>query len=59
LKEPEIVWLTEERRYAEIIYRGAYFSYVKYTLGGIEFEVLIENDDYVFREEYPFEHESE
>lgn len=50
--EREIVWLTEERRYGELLARGAYFSIVTYTLGGIDYEVLVENDEYVFREDH-------
>ena len=51
MPEDEIVWLTEERVLAVLLARGAYFSIVTYTRAGMEFEVLVENDEYIFREE--------
>jgi len=48
--ETEIVWLTEERTFAELIRMGAYFSTVRYTRGGIDYEVLIDNDEFEYRE---------
>lgn len=47
---PEIVWLTEERTYAYLMSLGAYFSLVKYTRGGIEYEVFVDNDEFEYRE---------
>lgn len=47
----EIVWLTEERVYAVLLARGAYFSIVQYNRGGIDYEVLMENEEYIFRED--------
>lgn len=55
LPEDEIVWLTDERLFAHLIVRGAWFSIVRYTRAGIEFEVLIENDEYIFREDHAIE----
>lgn len=43
---PEIVWLTEERHYAELTNLGAHLSLVRYTRGGIDYEVLIPNDEF-------------
>lgn len=45
-KSPEIIWLVEERTYAELIRRGAFFSTVRYTRGGIEYEILVGNDEF-------------
>lgn len=49
---PEIVWLTVERRFAVLVNRGAYYSVVKYTRYGTEYEVEIDNDEYEFVEEF-------
>jgi hypothetical protein len=43
----EIIWLTEERTYAELIRRGAYLSLVRYSRGGYDYEILVENDEFV------------
>lgn len=41
-----LVWLRYERCHGELVGRmGAFFSYVKFTKGGIEYEVLVENDE--------------
>lgn len=45
MTKPEIV-LIEDRTLAEIINRGAYYSLVRYTRGGIDYEVLIGNDEF-------------
>lgn len=49
-KSPEYVWLTDERTYAELVSLGAYVSRVRYTRGGIDFEVLIDNDEFEYKE---------
>lgn len=46
--EPEIVWLTEERTFAVLVNLGAYVSTVRYTHGGIDYEVIIDNDDFEY-----------
>ena len=43
----EIVWLTEERTFAELIQRGAYLSLVRFTRGGYDYEIVVENDEFV------------
>ena len=42
----EIVWLFEEERYAQLIRMDAYFSTVRYSHGGIDYEVLVSNDEF-------------
>lgn len=42
----EIVWLTEERTYGELLSLGAHYSMVRYTRGGIDYEVLVSNDEF-------------
>lgn len=51
MRNPEIVWLYEERIFAVLVNRGAFFSTVKYTRAGIDYEVQISNDDYEFYED--------
>lgn len=41
------VYITEHNITGEIISEMAYGAYVKYILGGNEFNVLIDKDDYV------------
>lgn len=54
-----VVWLTEERTYAHLVKMNAFNSLVRYTRTGIDFEVWIENDEYVFGEDHAIEYESE
>ena len=56
-REDEIVFLTEERIHAVLVNLGAYFSTVKYTRDGHEYEVQIGTDEIEFIEEWAHEHE--
>jgi hypothetical protein len=49
----ELVFLTDERIVAQLIELGAYASRVRYTRMGIEYEVVVTNDEfeYIEREE--------
>lgn len=47
MPKPEIVWLTEERTHAVLVRRGATFSLVRYSLSGYDYEILVENDEFV------------
>ena len=40
------VFLNKERVYADLISEGAYASRVKYTYGGVMYDVFIENDEF-------------
>lgn len=41
------VWVTDERVFGEIAGgMGAFYTNVKYVKGGIEYEVLMENDEF-------------
>lgn len=53
-----VVWLDVEQVYGELIRLGAFFSTVKYVKGGIEYEVLMENDDFTLLEDL-IEYDSE
>lgn len=50
MSTPEIVWLEEERTYAELLSLGAFFSTVRYTREGIDYEVLVSNDEFDYIE---------
>jgi hypothetical protein len=47
-----VVWLDDEQVYGEIVGGlGAFFTTIKYTNGGIEYEVLMENDEFTLLED--------
>lgn len=47
-----VVWLDDEQVYGEIVGGlGAFFTTIKYTKGGMEFEVLMENDEFTLLED--------
>lgn len=50
--DDDIVWLTEERTFARLVEMGAFYSVVKYTRDGIDYEVIVENDEFVFGEDH-------
>lgn len=47
MPKTRVVWLTEERTYAILVRRGAHFSLVKFSQGGYDYEILVENDEFV------------
>mgnify|MGYP003353548332 CR=1 FL=1 len=42
------VFLIDENIYAELIELGAYASRVRYTYGGTLYDVIVENEDFIF-----------
>ena len=47
-----LVWLTEERCFGEIVgSMDAYFTLIRYTKRGIEYEVPVENDEFEILED--------
>lgn len=48
--EYEIVWLEDERTFAELVHMGAYFSWVRYSRGNEDYEILVANDEYKYIE---------
>ena len=46
----EIVWLIDERTFAELVNLGAHASLVRYIRGGHEYEVYVDNDEFEYRE---------
>jgi hypothetical protein len=43
-----MVFLKDEQLYAELVTEGAHVSRVKYLYGGIEYDVLVENNEIEF-----------
>jgi len=51
VREIEYVWLTDERTFAELVRLGAHFSTVRYTREGIDYEVIVSNDEFDYWED--------
>lgn len=47
-EDNEIVWLTEERTFAELLWHGAFISRVRWYRGNARYEDFIENDEINF-----------
>jgi hypothetical protein len=47
LYRENIVWLPYLRVYGELISLGAWYSTIKYVTGGVEFEVFVDNEEFV------------
>jgi hypothetical protein len=41
------VYLIEEGIFADLISHGLYASRIKYIYGGVEFDVMVENDEFI------------
>lgn len=52
-----IVFIPEENVYGNIIKHSAYFSIVKYTRDGMEYEISLPNEDLIFVVTYQEEEE--
>lgn len=46
----ELIWLTTEKVYGNLVSYGAFVSRVCYTVGGMKYDVFVENDEFVFLE---------
>ena len=51
------VLLIKEGIYADLISEGLYASRIKYLLGGVLFDVIVENDEFEIMEDYLEEEE--
>jgi len=58
-REGRVIFLTEERVLGELVTMGAYYSTVKYVKGQMEYEVMVENNEFVFLEDMVNEYESD
>lgn len=54
-----IVYIHELQRYGSVENMGAFASTVKYTKDGIEYEELMENDEFTIIDEIVFTHVEE
>lgn len=45
------VWVIEEGVRAQVVSMGAYVTTVRYTVNGIDYEVMLENDEFYVMEE--------
>lgn len=50
-RRTEYVWMIEEGVRAELISLGAHVSVVKFTLYGTVYQVVVNNDEFDYREE--------
>lgn len=52
-----VVWLVDERVFGEIVGGlRAFYTNIRYVKGGMEYEVLMENDEFILLEDF-FEHD--
>lgn len=51
LRPENLVWLLEERTFGYLVHYGAHFSTVTFTRDGIDYEVFVENDEFVVMED--------
>lgn len=58
-RDLRVVWLLEDRHFAFLLHRGAYYSTVTYTRDGTDYEVVIENDDYEEWEDHALDYEQD
>lgn len=58
-EEHTIVYIHDDGIYGELISEGAFASMVRYSLGGVLFEVLMLNEDFDVVEEISIEIEEE
>lgn len=56
--QDEVVWLREQRRFAFLVARGAFYSFVSYRFDGQD-SFLVENDEYDLWEERSITFEKE
>jgi len=55
----EVVWLSEERHFAFLGHRDAYFSVVYWFENGERITMIVENDEYELWEERAIDYESD
>lgn len=57
--ESRAVWLDDEKVFGTIVGgMGAYYTNIRYVKGGMEYEVLMENDEFTLLEDF-FEYDSD
>lgn len=59
MDDSRVVWVDDEKVFGTIVGSlGAYYTIIRYIKGGIEHEVLMENDEFTLLEDF-FEHDSD
>ena len=58
-KEPEYVWIPDERVYGILVSSGAYFSTVAYSVDGITYQVVMSNDEFEYFGDYGIDYYDE
>lgn len=54
-----IVWVADEHVFGEMVGgMGAYYTTVRYVKGGMEYEILMENDEFTLLEDF-FEYDND
>ena len=54
-----VVWVTDEHVFGEMVGgMGAFYTTVRYIKGGMEYEVLMENDEFTLLEDF-FEYDDD
>lgn len=59
LHSEDLIWLFEERCFGYVVELGSYYSKVAYSRDGIDYEVLMENNEFEFMEDRYFDHDDE
>ena len=54
MSKSRTVFLKDEEIYATLVSYGAHTSRIKYVYGGVEYDVVVENDEIEFLEEDEF-----
>ena len=56
---PEYVWIPDERVYGILVSSGAYYSRVEYSVDGITYEVVMDNDDFEYFGDYGIDYDTD
>jgi hypothetical protein len=59
MTDVEIVWLTEERTFGILVAMGAFYSRIKYTREGMDYEIDVSNDEWESYERHVHEYEQD
>lgn len=58
-KDPEYVWIPDERVYGILVSAGAYYSRVMYSKDGITYEVVMDNDEFEYFGDYGIDYDTD
>ncbi len=57
-REPEYVWIPDERVYGICINAGAHFSTIVYSVDGITYKVVMLNDEFAYFGDYGIDYDT-